>query len=132
MRSPSIHPSRKEGVQIVYHQPIDHSTLAPTTPIVLTGNVTLCEIFVLEKISKSKAYKLGIVPLYDKNGALIENGATPPFPWLRLPSPIIKTGKKLFDAESIMAWHRSVRARALQADSSTSDAAMPCEVPYGR
>lgn len=105
---------------------------ARTIPACLTGNVALREILAFENISNSRAYELGLVPMYAKNGAPIENNTIPPFPWLCLPPPIVKTGKKLWDAGDVMNWHYRIRARALSTDSSTSsDDLMQCEVPYG-
>jgi hypothetical protein len=128
MRSQSNRPCRKEGASIICGQTIDHSKLTPSKPLSLTGNVALRGISAFANVSKSKMYKLGLVPMYDEYGELIENNTIPPFPWLRLPTPIVKTGKKLWNAEDVMRWHYLVRARALQV--VLSDDWLKCEVSH--
>lgn len=120
MCSPSIRPFLKQGASTTCGQIIDCGAFMPTKLAALVGNVTLRDILAFEHISKSKAYGLGLVPLYDKSGLPIENNTSPPFPWLRLPPPIVKMGKKLWNAEDVMTWHHCVRARALSTDNSMS------------
>jgi hypothetical protein len=117
---------RPEEAQIVPIQSADNSMLLPASPLTLSGNVALRGISIFANVSKSKMYKLGLVPMYDENGELIENKTIPPFPWLRLPTPIVKTGKKLWNAEDILRWHYLVRARALQVVESNDS--LKCEV----
>lgn len=122
-------PIRPEKAQIVFSKSTEHSTPLPMSPLMLTGNVALRTIFAYANISKSQGYKLGLVPMYNEIGEPLENNTIPPFPWLRLPPPIIKTGKKLWNAEDIMRWHHLVRARALQAVEG--DNSSKCEVSHG-
>jgi hypothetical protein len=76
--------------------------------------LSLSDILANARLSKSSAYEYGLVPMYDKDGRLVENKKAPPFPWVQLPSPIVKVGKKLWDKEDIAEWHRCIRARSRQ------------------
>ena len=89
----------------------------------LVGNITLQEILARAKLSKSTAYKYGIVPMYDQKGMLIKSINEVPFPWICLPEPIVKKGKKLWHAVDIMEWFRCIRDRACQSthDSVSSN-----------
>lgn len=132
MRTSKTIPARTSGAVTTHAQLFEDLSSACIVPSWLTGNLALRDILVAAKISNSKAYELGLVPMYDKNGIPIEKNTTPPFPWLRLPTPIVKTGKKLWNAEDVMNWHYRIRARALSMDSSTSsDDLMQCEVLHG-
>jgi hypothetical protein len=126
-------PVRMSGAATICTWRVEDSTSVRNVPDRLAGNVTLREILAFENISKSQGYKLRIVPKYGKNGIPIEDNTVPPFPWLRLPPPIVRTGKKLWDAEAVMDWHFQIHARALSMDSSTSsDDLMQREVLHGR
>jgi hypothetical protein len=121
MRFPPDHISDAKSPQSCMHQDLGYSARLRTKPTVAPKNYALLEIFALESISKSKGYGLNLVPLYDKNGTLIDGGKRPPYPWLRLPAPTIRTGKKLWDAEVIDKWHDEIRARALVDENASSD-----------
>jgi len=115
MLAPSVTAICTEGQQSNCRPADHHSALALGFQFPATGNVTLLQIFAYANVSKSQAYKLGIVPMYSDDGTSIPNGNNPPFPWVRMPEPVIKTGKKLFDAAEIRAWCDSIRARSRQA-----------------
>lgn len=114
-------PFLHEGARALRPQFSAHSAIASPEATNLIGNITLRDIFKLENISKSTAYKLGLVPLYDQRGLLTNERTTPPFPWLRLPTPVIKTGKKLWAAQDVMVWHYRIRSRALQMNDGTGN-----------
>jgi len=115
MLAPSVTPISNEGPQCTCRQAHDYSALALGIPFPFTGNVTLSQIFAFANVSKSQAYKLGMVPKYGSDGTSIPNRNKPPFPWDRMPEPVIKTGKKLFDAAEIRAWLDAIRSRSRQA-----------------
>lgn len=79
---------------------------------VLAGFITLREICVRIRHSKSWAYEHGIVPLIDDDGNIIEARKKPPFPWLPLPRPCVRRGKKLWADEDFNRWYLDIRARA--------------------
>lgn len=100
--------------------------------LALNGNVTLREILAYAKLSRSSAYDYCIVPKYDNDGILIEPKGTPPFPWLCLPTPIVKRGKKRWKAADIVNWFDSIQARASKpSNHSNSGRQMSCEVGHG-
>jgi len=76
--------------------------------------LSLSDILEGARLSKSSAYEYGLVPIFDKGGRLVENKKTPPFPWVQLPPPIVKKGKKLWGAADIEEWFGCIRARARQ------------------
>lgn len=93
------------------------------------GFVALKGILKCAALSKSSAYKDGIVPMYDDLGHLKPNDKTPTHPWLRLPEPVIKTGKKRWATEDIAAWFVRMGIAANQgSDSQTIVVAIHGEV----
>jgi hypothetical protein len=114
----SLAPFRQEGQRSTCRPEDDYSALALGIQFPVTGNATQLQVFAFANISKSQAYLLGIVPKYGSDGTLIPNDKNPPFPWVRMPEPVIKTGKKLFDAAEIRAWRDAIRDRARQATLS--------------
>lgn len=83
-----------------------------------SGNVTLKEVLAFARLSKTNAYKFGVVPEYGDDGKLRDKGKITPFPWIRMPHSLIRNsnGKKIFDAAEIRAWRESVRDRSRQID----------------
>ena len=71
---------------------------------VSAGFVSLSEILKFANLSNSSAYGYGLVPMYDESGHLKPNDKIPPHPWLQLPEPVIKTGKKRWATAAIGAW----------------------------
>lgn len=71
---------------------------------VSAGFVSLSEILKFANLSNSSAYVYGLVPMYDESGHLKPNDKIPPHPWLQLPEPVIKTGKKRWATAAIGAW----------------------------
>jgi len=131
MSMPSLMPFCKEGPQRICSKSSDFSGLALAPQFPMTGNVTLLEVLAFVKVSKASAYKFGIVAMFDDDGVLIETGKIPPFPWTRMPHPIIniKKGKKLFDAAEIHTWRNAIRDRAYQAThSAVTGHRTQCEV----
>jgi hypothetical protein len=109
----------KEGALLACtHVPYADDFILNAT-LALGGNLTLRDILAVAKLSKSTAYNYGIVPKYNDDGAPIEIGKVPPRPWLRLPEPIVKTGKKLWAASDIIVWLKAIRVRSCQAIEST-------------
>lgn len=132
MRPATTTPTRDSGAMPCRPQPANSFALSTTNLTYLVGNVSLKEILAFVKVSKSTAYCIGLVPMYEKDGATIREKAPPPFPWLRLPAPIVKTGKKLWNADDVMAWHSRIHTRALSThDSDSNDNQFQCEVPHG-
>lgn len=87
-----------------------------------SGNVTLKEVLAFACLSKTNAYKFGVVPEYGDDGRLLDKGKITPFPWIRMPHSLIRNsnGKKIFDAAEIRTWQEAVRDRSRQIDDATT------------
>lgn len=96
---------------------------------VSAGFVSLSEILECADLSNSSAYGYGLVPMYDAFGKLKPNDKIPPHPWLQLPPPVIKTGKKRWATADIAAWfHRMGVAASQNLDQQTIAAGTHGEV----
>jgi len=76
------------------------------------GFVSLADICLQIRRSKSWVYAQGIVPITDDDGNAIDGGKQPPFPWIRLPPPCIGFGKKLWVKAEVDQWILDIRLRA--------------------
>ncbi|NYE30025.1 hypothetical protein HDE78_002993 [Rhodanobacter sp. K2T2] len=87
---------------------------------VSAGFMSLSEILKFAKLSNSSAYLYGLVPMYDASGHLKQNDKIPPHPWLQLPEPVIKTGKKRWATAAIGAWFDRMGIAANQNSSQST------------
>lgn len=90
------------------------------------GNTTLAEILSEAVLSKSSAYAMGLVPMYEKDGTPIESKKIPPLPWIKLPDAVVKQGKKRWAKADIKAWFRQIRGQDI--DSTPGDICAHSEV----
>lgn len=97
----------------------DHDSTVIAQDFPYSGTVALCLVLDFAGISKATAYKWGLVPEYHDNGRLIETGKVLPFPWMRMPHSLVRSrrGKKLFLADEIRTWLKTIRDRSRQIDA---------------
>lgn len=117
MPQASCKPAQRAGTQLDQHNRVSNlaDAVAPfelrSESGVAAGFLTLREICVRIRRSKSWAYDNGIVPLIDDHGNAVVARKKPPFPWLQLPPPCITHGKRLWADADFIRWYSNIRAR---------------------
>ena len=107
-----------EGVGSARSRNARHSPSGEVEEFPMSGNVGLLESLKFARLSKSKGYQYGLIPVYDRDRNRIDHGKVAPFPWLPMPDSIIREPgqKKIFLAEEIRLWRDAITSRSRRID----------------